>query len=194
MPRHPTAPLCSLPGVVEAAWELHGHLQALSAQPDSATAAGAAAAGSNGQGEGRVPAAVANMAAVAAQRQRLYGLQRAFVDRAAEYLQQELGRVADAALERVAALQGSQRVRPVDHSSVRRAAGQLAPLLEVVGALRPAAGVAPREAYCRAVNSLLRQEVHAAASELKRMAAAADAGGQHEPDLLDRTAAADTAG
>lgn len=177
--------------MVEAAWELHARLQALSPPADG----GGAAGGTAGDGdENRLPPAMASMAAVAAQRQRLQGLQRGFLEKAGAYLQQELGRVADGALERLAAQQGALRVRPADHASLRRRAAALAPLLEVVGVLRPAASVAPREAYCQAVNGLLRREVHSAAAELKRMAAAADAGGAQEPDLFDRAAAADSAG
>lgn len=136
---------------------------------------------------------MAGMAAVSAQRQRLHALQRSFVDKASAYLQEEFGCMAEPVLQRLAAQQGAARLRPPDHAPLRRRAAELAPLLEVVGVLRPAATVAPREAYCAALNSLLRREVHGAASEARRMAAAADAGGAHEPDLLDRAAAADSA-
>ena len=197
--------------MVEAAWELHARLQALAppadgngaVAPGAAAAAAAAAgvqdpggaAGGGGDGqEGRLPPAMAGMAAVGAQRQRLHGLQRSFVDKACAYLQEEFGRIAEPVLQRLAAQQGAARLDPPDHGPLRRRAAELAPLLEVVGVLRPAATVAPREAYCAAVNSLLRREVHGAASEARRMAAAADAGGAHEPDLLDRAAAADSAG
>ena len=183
---------CSLAQVVEAGWELHARLQALSQQADGG--GGAAADGSGGAGdENRLPRSLANMAAVSAQRQRLHALQRAFLDKAGAFLQEQLGRIADAALQRVNALQGAQRLRPVEHAGLRRRAAELAPLLEVGGALRPAATVAPREAYCQALNTLLRREVHVAASELRRMAAAADAGGQQEPDLLGRATAAESA-
>lgn len=200
---HPWLPApCSLPAMVEAAWDLHTRLQALSPPADGngATAAGAAAAaaaaagGGEGEaGEARLPSAMAGMSVVSAQRQRLHGVQRSFVDKASSYLQEEFGRIAEPALQQVVALQGAQRKRPVEHGSLRRRAAELAPLLEVVGVLRPAATVAPREAYCQAVNALLRREVHAAASEAKRSAAAADAGGTHEPDLFDRAAATDSA-
>ncbi|PRW58682.1 exocyst complex component SEC3A [Chlorella sorokiniana] len=202
----------SLPAMVHAAWELHTRLLALTPSPDGnsgASAPGAAAAGtpatvpaaggrSSGSGgdENRLPASMANMAAVASQRQRLHGLQRAFLDKATEYLQQEFGSVADGPLQRLAAAggSGSLRLRPADHGALRRRAAELAPLLEVVGVLRPAAAVAPREAYCQAVNNLLRREAHQAAGEVRRMAAAADAGGGHEPDLFARAAATDSAG
>ena len=187
--------------MVEAAWELHARLQALTPPPDgngaAARPAAAAADGRGGGGSGdenRLPACMANMAAVAGQRQRLHTLQRAFLEKATAYLQQEFGAIADAPLQRLAAGGGAARERPGDHAPLRRRARELAPLLEVVAVLRPAAAVAPREAYCQAVNALLRREVHLAAAEVKRMAAAADAGGGHEPDLLDRAAAADSAG
>ncbi len=204
--------LHSLPAMVDAAWELHTRLLALTPSHDgsgaasapSAATAGAAAgsavtAGGRGGGggdENRLPTSMANMAAVASQRQRLHGLQRAFLEKATAYLQQEFSAVADGPLQRLAAAggSGSLRLRPADHGQLRRRAAELAPLLEVVGVLRPAAAVAPREAYCQAVNSLLRREAHQAAAEVRRMAAAADAGGGHEPDLLDRAAAADSAG
>lgn len=180
---------------MEAAWELHARLQALAPPPDG-TGGGGAAAGAGGKGRGglenHVPAAMAGMAAVSTQRQRLQGLQRAFLEKASAYLQEEFARVADEALQR-SSTQPALRVRPSDHACVRRRAAELAPLLEVVAALRPAATVAPREAYCQAVNGLLRREAHAAASEAKRMAAAADVGGGHEPDLFGRAAATDSA-
>lgn len=134
------------------------------------------------------------MAAVATQRQHLHSLQRVFVDRASAYLQEQLARVAEGAAQEAEALQGSQRLRPPSHASVRRRAAALAPLLEIVGLLRPAATVAPREAYCQAVAGLLRREVRGAAAELKRLAAAAEAGGQAEPDLLGtaKSASSDT--
>lgn len=208
----PLPPPRSLPAQVDAAWELHTRLLSLTPPPDGSgtasvpgaaaaegAATSAAAAGGRGGGggdENRLPASTANMAAVASQRQRLVGIQRAFIDKATAYLQQEFGAVADGPLQRLAANGGSAslRLRPADHGQMRRRAAELAPLLEVVGVLRPAAAVAPREAYCQAVNNLLRREAHAAASEVRRMAAAADAGGGHEPDLLDRAAAADSAG
>ena len=204
--------LRSLPAMVDAAWELHSRLLALTPPPDgssatsaaAAAAAGGAAAGGRGGGgggggggdENRLPASMANMAAVASQRQRLQGLQRTFLDKATTYLQQEFGAVADGPLQRLAAAggSGSLRLRPADHGALRRRAAELAPLLEVVGVLRPAAAVAPREAYGQAVNNLLRREAHQAAAEARRMAAAADAGGSHEPDLLDRAAAAGSTG
>ncbi|KAI3433569.1 hypothetical protein D9Q98_003380 [Chlorella vulgaris] len=178
----------NMPQVVEAGWELHTRLQALSL--------GAAAAGVAGGGgdESKMPRGTSSMAAVATQRQHLHSLQRVFVDRASAYLQEQLARVAEGAAQEAEALQGSQRLRPPSHASVRRRAAALAPLLEIVGLLRPAATVAPREAYCQAVAGLLRREVRGAAAELKRLAAAAEAGGQAEPDLLGtaKSASSDT--
>lgn len=204
----PHVALRSLPAMVDAAWELHSRLLALTPPPDgssatsaaAAAAAGGAAAGGRGGGgggdENRLPASMANMAAVTSQCQRLQGLQRTFLDKATAYLQQEFGAVADGPLQRLAATggSGSLRLRPADHGALRRRAAELAPLLEVVGVLRPAAAVAPREAYCQAVNNLLRREAHQTAAEVRRMAAAADAGGGYEPDLLDRSAAAGSMG
>jgi hypothetical protein len=169
---------CSLPQAVEAAWQLHSRLQALSERSSAAVLPGLPA------GEGsKAPPSVGSMAAVAAQRQRLYSLQRSFVDRASDFLQQQLAHVADAVLQQVEA-QGAARLRPAPRASVRQRAAVLTPLLEVVGALRPAATVAPREAYCQAVAALLRRELHGAVGEVRRMALAAEGGGQQEPDLL----------
>jgi hypothetical protein len=176
----PIPALRSMAHVVAAGWDLHSRLQALSEGGSAAAAAAAAAAGD----ENRLPRGIAGMTAVAAQRQRLHALQRSFVDRAAAHLQEQLARVADAAVQQAAGLQGAARLRPPSHASLRRRAAELAPLLELVAALRPAATVAPREAYCQAVAGLLRKEAHGAVAELRRMAAAADAGGQQEPDLL----------
>lgn len=120
-----------------AAWELHKRLQSLQEGPASGTPHAAAH-----PDETRLSHSMAGMTAVTAQRQRLLGLQRGFVDRATAYLQQQLAAVAEG-------LPPARPGRPPDHAALRRRAGQLAPLLEVVGALRPAAVVAPREAYCQ---------------------------------------------
>ncbi|KAL4419022.1 hypothetical protein ABPG77_010009, partial [Micractinium sp. CCAP 211/92] len=178
----------SLPQTVAAAWELHTCLQLLQELPGDPGSRPAAAAPTDSggvlAGDSPLPHSMASMSAVVSQRQHLHSLQRTFVDKAAAFLQQELGRVADGAPQRpgAAGAAGLHRPGPADHSSLRRRAGQLAPLLEVVGVLRPAAVVAPREAYCQAVNALLKQE-----------AAAADAGGAVEPDLLARPSAAEAA-
>ncbi len=190
---------CSLPQTVAAAWELHTCLQLLQELPEDPGGRSAAAAPTDSggvlAGDSPLPHSMASMSAVVSQRQHLHSLQRTFVDKAAAFLQQELGRVADGAPQRPGAADaaGLHRPAPADHSSLRRRAGQLAPLLEVVGVLRPAAVVAPREAYCQAVNALLKQEVRAAVAEVWRQAAAADAGGTVEPDLLARPSAAEAA-
>lgn len=196
---HPCVAPCSLPQTVAAAWELHARLQSLQEQPEGHGSSSAAAAPTDGEGQlaadGPLPHSMASMAAVVAQRQHLHSLQRTFVDKAAAFLQQELSRVADDALQRVGAPGAAELHRGAapDHSGMRRRTEQLSPLLEVVGALRPAAVVAPREAYCQAVNALLRREAQAAAAEVRRQAAAADVGGALEPDLLARPSAAEAA-
>lgn len=190
---------CSLPQTVAAAWELHTCLQLLQELQEDPGGRSAAAAPTDSGGvlaaDSPLPHSMASMSAVVSQRQHLHSLQRTFVDKAAAFLQQELGRVADGAPQRPGAAGAAGLLRPgaADHSNLRRRAGQLAPLLEVVGVLRPAAVVAPREAYCQAVNALLKQEVRSAVAEVRRQAAAADAGGTVEPDLLARPSAAEAA-
>ena len=87
---------------------------------------------------------------------------------------------------------GLSRLKPPDHAPIRRATSALAPLLAVVHTMRPPAIGLLRGVYCQALNALLRREVHAAVTELRRLAAAADAspaaGAAAEPDLLMRGA------
>eukprot|EP00887_Chlorella_sp_A99_P005461 scaffold1.g5461.t1 len=175
--------------MVDAAWDLQRHLEALVPGAGAGgTASGGAAAEGGGAG-GPLPEELAQMAAVGQQRQRLHGLMRLFLDKASGYLSRELSHLAEPVLARVNAAQvgrGAARLRPPDHGAIRRRAAELAPLLEVVSVMRPAAMPPLREAYCKALNALLRRELHVAVAEAARMGAAAEAGGAlGDLDLLN---------
>jgi hypothetical protein len=55
---------------------------------------------------------------------------------------------------------------------------------QVVQAMRPSALPPLADRYCTAINALLKRELHAYASELRRLASARMATAAPEPDIL----------
>jgi len=110
---------------------------------------------------------------------------KTFLHRATDYLEAEFRGIADGAVAAAGNLSPVDRLKQPNHVPIHATAKQLAPLLEVVVAMRPGALTPLRGHYCKAVNNLLKQEVTGAAKELVRQvtASAGAAGADAELSL-----------
>ncbi|EIE25400.1 hypothetical protein COCSUDRAFT_46702 [Coccomyxa subellipsoidea C-169] len=164
-----------LPALAEAGWDVWERLAAL--EPADGKRDG-------GHVAGQLEPGLAGMTAVVEQRQRLQTLSRIWVERAARFVTDELTRLADGASSHTGSAHSAARLQTPDHSAFHERAEALAPLLQVVQAMRPSALPPLADRYCTAINALLRRELHAYTSELRRMAVARMATAPPEPDIL----------
>ncbi|CAL8460642.1 g172 [Coccomyxa elongata] len=164
-----------LPSLAEAGWDVWERLAAL--EPADSKRAGGVVAG-------QLEPGLAGMTAVVEQRNRLQMLSRIWVERAARFVTDELTRLAEGASAHTSSAHNAARLQTPDHSRFHERAEALAPLLQVVQAMRPSALPPLADRYCTAINALLRRELHAYTSELRRLTTARMAAAPTEPDIL----------
>ncbi|GBF98439.1 hypothetical protein Rsub_11084 [Raphidocelis subcapitata] len=152
-----------LPAAAAAAWALHDKRRRLAA----------------GGGPGAVSPLVAGMRAVKDARARLDGLAQRFVSRAAQHVATAIGNAAGEAMtEGAAAGDRGARLSPPDRGRLREAVARCQPLVAALAALDPSALARLQMHYAQNVNSLLRRELRACSSELRRAVQAEAAGGE----------------
>ncbi|CAL5219240.1 g1034 [Coccomyxa viridis] len=162
-----------VPTLAEAGWDVWERLAALEpADPSRGTT-----------GAGQLEAGLSEMSAVLEQRNRLQAVSRRWVERAGQFVTDELIHLADGVSMQNTVHSASRLQLPV-HTAFHERAEALAPLLQVIQAMKPNALPPLADRYCTAINGLLRRELHAYTTELKRSAVARMASSAPEPDIV----------
>ncbi|KAF8055038.1 SEC3A [Scenedesmus sp. PABB004] len=152
----PPLDLDGLPELVNAGWALNAQRRWLSCS-----------------GPNALSRTLGGMAVVADARQAVDDLAARFVGKGVAFVLGLIGQLlADAAAEAGRAGDRAARVRPPDRARLRGVLSRVAPLIQVLAVLEPAALQPVQQHAAAEVNALLRRELRTAGAELRRAAAA----------------------